>query len=145
MIGVDLYSEISSYNPKSAIEVPDKVRAFRSLKVGGKVKKDDENEFWKQPFAQEFLDNPDPENPGKWQIELHNRDCFFRLWELYQQRTDEKEKAAILTKLDIFKNNIINYNAKEPIFPSLLIDFKNYPFKSASGELLETVNAQFSD
>ena len=62
----------------------------------------------------------------KWKAELHNRDSFLWLWEVYKTETDQARRHALENKLDQFKKVI---QRQENTFQALLLDFKKYPFE----------------
>lgn len=87
---------------------------------------------WKQPARMTINEYKNLSDKGKedankdyiekkWRSELHNRDCFLWLWELYQSEKDHDLSHAIETKLAQFKRAIL---AQENPYPALRLDFK---------------------
>lgn len=76
----------------------------------------------------------------RWRAELYNRDCFIRLYDLFQNKSpwpvgcgeDIKAKEAIRLKMIQFKKKIVS-NQKS--FASLALDFSKFKF----GEITETI------
>jgi hypothetical protein len=69
----------------------------------------------------------------KWKSELHNRDSFIWLWEVYSGvwgdcgQKDPIKRHALEVKMGQFKNAIQkNSNG----YPALRLDFSKYPFRS---------------
>ena len=61
----------------------------------------------------------------KWKAELHNRDSFLSLWEVYETEIDTQRKHALEVKMAQFRKAIIN--TQNP-YSALMLDFTKYKF-----------------
>lgn len=88
---------------------------YEQLKISDK--------FHQQEHIKTYLED-------KWKVELHNRDCFILLWEVYSGKcnveTDDQQRHALETKMTQFKRVIV---AQDKPYPALVLDFEKYQFK----------------
>ncbi len=117
-----IYDEINKMQPMPAPLRPVELIEFDNFP---KTKKYESKEkFFKQDFIKDYLGK-------KWQSELHNRDCFLRLYEIYHtnewcfETIKEAEKHAVLQKLRLFYDKIKH---QDTIYPALRLNFKEFKF-----------------
>ena len=101
-----LFESVTAENPKRA---PERItiEEYRSIPESGR-----------DQVNKDYLDK-------KWKVELHNRDCFLWLWEVYKTETDLQRKHALEVKMSQFRKAIIN---TQKSYPALMLDFKKYTF-----------------
>lgn len=111
-----IYDEISCYQPKEIPERPKEINQFytNSPAVRAKIS----NDIFNKIDVVNYLNE-------KWKAELHNRDCFVRIYQIFTGPGDPKLMAALTAKLTQFKKAILSYKSPCDV---LRIDFKKYPF-----------------
>ena len=63
----------------------------------------------------------------KWKAQLHNRDGFLWLWDVYKTEEDPVKKHALEVKMTQFKAAI---QRTSDLFPALALDWNKYPFNA---------------
>lgn len=121
-----LVQSVINENPKSIPSPPKDLVEFRLLSKYEQLKISDK--FYQQEHIKVYLED-------KWKAELHNRDCFIWLWEVYSGKwnveLNDQQRHALETKMTQFKRVIV---AQEKPYPALLLDFEKHQFK-APGEI----------
>jgi len=127
-----VFDEISEYHPKTIPQRPFEFSAFEQKPMDYKMANRDK--FYAQDFIKTYLEE-------KWRAELHNRDCFVRLFELLTAAKDAQERAAIQQKLSQFKRAI---ETSKP-FPALYIDLSKYKFSDCHESVVNELNSGWEE
>lgn len=122
---INVFEEISFYQPKPVPDAPDELKEFRGLSKYEKIKA--QEQFFRQDFIQAYLTD-------KWQAELYNRDCLIRLAGLKKEAADETQSHAIEEKIQTFLRAI---GEQKEIFPALRLNI------ASLGILLKEVEAKW--
>lgn len=111
-----VFEEISAYQPKDQIIPTSDVCEIRALRDKKKISDEEYCKFWRRPDNEDWLNK-------KYEIELYNKNCFERLYELLNKHNDKTsaENKAITVKLVQFNKKIQSYSDR-PV-RSLMIDF----------------------
>ena len=110
-----LFQAVVNENPRSAPLPPQDLVEYRLLSKYEQIKVSDK--FHQQEHIRQYLED-------KWKAEIHNRDCFLWLWEVYQTEHDDQKRHALEVKLTQFKRAIV---AQDKPYPSIMLDFTKYP------------------
>jgi hypothetical protein len=112
-----ILDEISHYTPRDKPVEPSELIDYRASSQQKKRELFAAG-FFSQAHIQEYLDL-------KWKNEIYNRDCFYRLYELYET-CDHNEKGAVYEKLLQFDRFVF----KDDIFPALRLNRSKFKFSS---------------
>lgn len=115
--------EINSYQPKTVKVAPNELREFRLS--SNQNRRETAEKFFKQDFIKDYIDE-------KWNIEIYNRDAFYRLYELLGE--NEGLSYQIRLKLNQFKTAILQTHNP---YKALGVNFRKYPYNETVNEQVE--------
>jgi len=115
---ITLFESIVNDSPKSIPTEPQEVREFHALSKIEQMK-----------TAELYYDNDAVKDyyEVKWKAELHNRDCFLWLWEVYKDEPKEEfgRRRALEDRMAQFRRVITG--SYRP-YKALMLNFAKYKF-----------------
>ena len=123
----DLFTAVIDAKFEDQPDEPEDYRMFLRLSIGERNAQS--AKFYNQQHIMDYTD-------AKWKVELHNRDNFIWMWDVYETERDPAKRLALEKKMDEFVKKIVKQ--KNP-YESLMLDFKQYKFNNPDAVKVEDV------